>query len=80
MKKFTTVQTKSNVIIAWEDSDNHTRGSERYSYREVWGLLHALQEVRDNPEFPQRDARPTSGYLNGEKKVVKHIVYEGQDD
>lgn len=80
MKKWTTVQTKSNVIIAWEDTELHTRDSIRLSYREAWGLMHALQDVRDNPEFEQRDARPTSEYINGEKKVVKHIVYEGQDD
>ena len=79
MKKWTTVETKHGVIVAWEDADTHYRDSIRMTYQETWGLLHALEELRDNPEFKAREPRQRDFTSNGGKKIVKTITYEGDD-
>lgn len=80
MKKWTSVETKHGVIIAWQDADTQRHDSIRMTYQEAWGLLHALEELRDNPEFKNREPRQRHFTTNGNKKVVKTIEYEGSDD
>lgn len=78
MKQWTTTEFKGSVSIAWEDVDQVERGVLQLSYIEAWGLLHALERLRDIPAFKEREPRQSRVELS-KTAVTTRIHYNGRD-
>lgn len=69
MKRFQIAETKSQVIILWEDDLSFERGELRLTNLEAPGLYWALKDALNNPAFAEREPRP-----RGVHKEVRRIV------
>lgn len=78
MKKWTTIEFKGSVNIEWEDDELLERGNLHLSYIETWGLLHALERLRDVPAFKEREPRQSRVELSNSSVTTK-IVYDEKD-
>lgn len=76
MKIWTTTEFKGSVNIEWQDAELLERGYLHLSYIEAWGLLHALEKLRDIPAFSEREPRQSRVELS-KTAVTTKIVYDG---